>query len=467
MKRVRDCLFMLTVALLWAAPAARASRGLDVDVWTDRGADAVYRPGETLEMRVRASEDAYLLVYEINAEGRVSLLFPERGSRGFVPAGETLRIPSEHSNLELVVEGPAGQGFLVAITSREPFRALPWYLRPYDPHAEDLGYAGANDDEEGLTTEGRIVGDPFVAMERIRRRVLVDPASEGAFATAYSSYYVHHEVRYPRYLCYDCHRPHQWAWWDGFDPYYANCSVFGFRINSGWYWGPGYWYGAVPYYYYVYRPDCPPRYQTFVTHDVRYSSWDGWRRWRSMWGANLRREKSAPPPTYVPPTRFDYSAGRGLPPGFRPGREVGRGRDGGLKPVVREDAGRESGWRREARPGSEKEGDQGGFRDPGRGRVPQGQEATPRRRPEAGSQEGGRERPKETVRPQTPERRPDSGYERPRSQPQRPPEVSRERGRSRSEPPQEKAPPAGKEREKASSPSSSDEQREHGKGRRP
>ena len=70
MKRVRDCLFMLTVALLWAAPAARASRGLDVDVWTDRGADAVYRPGETLEMRVRASEDAYLLVYEINAEGR-------------------------------------------------------------------------------------------------------------------------------------------------------------------------------------------------------------------------------------------------------------------------------------------------------------------------------------------------------------------------------------------------------------
>ena len=42
-----------------------------------------------------------------------------------------------------------------------------------------------------MTAEGRIVGDPFVAMERIRRRVLSDPDNDEAFATAYTSYYIH------------------------------------------------------------------------------------------------------------------------------------------------------------------------------------------------------------------------------------------------------------------------------------
>ena len=40
----------------------------------------------------------------------------------------------------------------------------------------------------------------------IRRRVLADPQDPDAFGTSYATYYVHNEVRYPRYLCYDCHR---------------------------------------------------------------------------------------------------------------------------------------------------------------------------------------------------------------------------------------------------------------------
>ena len=66
-------------------------------------------------------------------------------------------------------------------------------------------------------------------MERIRRQVVEDSQDEESFATAYATYYVHQQVRYPRYLCYDCHRPNQWSWWDGFDPYYTRvpCSPSG------------------------------------------------------------------------------------------------------------------------------------------------------------------------------------------------------------------------------------------------
>ena len=75
---------LAVLGLLVMAPAAAGARGLDVDVRTDRGDDAVYQPGDALEVRARASDDAYLLVYEIDAEGSVRLLYPYRGGSGFV-----------------------------------------------------------------------------------------------------------------------------------------------------------------------------------------------------------------------------------------------------------------------------------------------------------------------------------------------------------------------------------------------
>ena len=315
---------LLAAALLGgvvaSAPGVAFARGLDIELSTDRGDDAVYQPGQALEVRARASDDAYLLVYEIDSEGAVHALFPGHGNRGYIEGRRTYVIPPTGSDVELVVEGPVGQGYIVGIASGRPFRDLPWYLRPVDPQADEVGYRGERGEEEGVTQQGRIVGDPFVAMERIRRRVLEDPNEADGFGTAYVSYYVHDQVRYPRYLCYDCHRPNQWAWWDGFDPYYTSCSAFDFRVNWGWTWGPNYWCGYVPYYYYVYRPDCPPRYRVLPASRTWYSSWDGYRRWRTLWGSRLTRIKSDPPSGYVPPTKYRdggvWGDGSPAPPGF-------------------------------------------------------------------------------------------------------------------------------------------------------
>jgi len=67
MNRRHAYFIALALVLLPAWPSAGAARGLSVDVWTDRGTDAVYRLGEEIHVKVRASEDAYLLVYEIDA----------------------------------------------------------------------------------------------------------------------------------------------------------------------------------------------------------------------------------------------------------------------------------------------------------------------------------------------------------------------------------------------------------------
>jgi Domain of unknown function (DUF4384) len=309
---------IVLMSALALVPAAAFGAPMSVEVWTDRGNDAVYQPGDLLQIKTRASADAYMLVYEIDAEGYIHLLYPAHpGATNRIEGGRTYRIPDDAaSDLELVVQEPTGQGYLVAVASEVNFGPLPWYLRPYDPQAEAIGYEGQPEEEEGITSEGRIVGDPFVAMERIRRRVMADPNNVDAFATAYTTYYVHDRVRYPRYLCYDCHRPGYWSWWDGFDPYYASCSVFDFRVNWSWAWGPAYWCGSVPYYVYTVRYDCPPHYRR--NGGTWYSGWNGWQTWCNLWGGPLVRHKSSPPPGYIPPQRYrdaDWQS-RGGPPGF-------------------------------------------------------------------------------------------------------------------------------------------------------
>jgi hypothetical protein len=301
------------IGLVLAPPGARA-RVMGVDIWTDRGKDAVYEPGEPVEIKVRASDDGYLLVYDIDSEGYARVLYPYEGSSGYIAGRQTYRVPPYRSGLQLVVQGPVGQGFIVALLSR-----------PYDPQAEGAGYVGEEEDEEGVTSDGRIMGDPFVAMERIRRQVLSDANDPEVFATAYTSYYIHQPVRYPRYLCNDCHRPSRWAWWDGYDPYYTNCSAFDFRVYWGWSWGPRYWFGTVPYFCYV--PRCYP----CAPYDrPYYSSWSGQRQWDVLWSGHLTRHKTPPPTGYTPPSRYDgarWKEGKPLPPGFLNGEYV-RGANG-------------------------------------------------------------------------------------------------------------------------------------------
>src|SRR5262249_5293038 len=358
------------------------------------------------------SDDAYLIVYEIDSEGYVRLLFPSTGSNGWVEGHTHMVLPPRDADYTLVTQGPEGVSYVVAIASRQPFYQLPWYLRPYDTKLEPGEFQGQpNNDEEGVTKEGQIVGDPFVAMERIRRRVCGDSLAPSDFSSAYATYYVGHEFKYPRYLCYDCHRPHYWAWWDGFDPYYSTCSVFAVRVNFGWWWGYPCWTGFVPYYYYAVVPGCPPYYRPYV--GTVYSSWDGWNRWTSLWGDHIIRYKPAPAPVgYIPPIRA--SDGRYVsrpqapaPPGFR-----NPSGGGTVRPLVRDPRiGRPSpadAPDREPRDPSTSRlvADRSPMTRPTVGRFPARQWPDGQPRPIYGAPRGSYERP---LRPQTVEPRPDVG----------------------------------------------------------
>src|SRR5262245_53674212 len=160
MKRNHRWIPLALAAVMFAAvlPASAFARALGLEVWTDRGDDAVYQPGEAMLVKVRATEDAYLIVYEIDSDGHISVLYPWRRGSNMVEGHRTYRLPPDDSGYELAVEKSVGEGYLVAVASRRPFRDLPWYLRPYDPQAEGNGYENRDDEEEGFDRDGNVVG---------------------------------------------------------------------------------------------------------------------------------------------------------------------------------------------------------------------------------------------------------------------------------------------------------------------
>ena len=113
---------------------------------------AVFELGDKLNVFARTSDDAHLLVYEIDAEGYVHMLFPFGHGPSDVAAKQMYSLPPDSSDYDLVVQGPIGEGYVVAVASLDEFAHMPWFLRPYDPQAADLGYQHSGEDAD---VEGR------------------------------------------------------------------------------------------------------------------------------------------------------------------------------------------------------------------------------------------------------------------------------------------------------------------------
>lgn len=217
--------------------ALYAAQTLRVSVWLDKDAETVYRKGEPLRVTFQSNEDAYAVLYHIDVDGRVDILWPtSRYSDGFVFGGHQYRLPTSDAK-RLRVGNDEGVGYVQAVVSRYPFdlRDL-----PLDFHHE----TGAS------TYDVYVAGDPYLAMNEINYTVTgLEDAAEYVI-TNHASYYVHRQVDHPRYLCSQCHdddaRVH---------PYRDTCTVT-IQYDYGWQnqWWTTYRYYPVyyyPTYYYV------------------------------------------------------------------------------------------------------------------------------------------------------------------------------------------------------------------------
>lgn len=95
---------------------------LKVEVWVNKDASGnqnpVYQKGEALTIGLKTNQDAYVYLFNVNANGAIDLFFPNNYEESnFVNAGVTRTFPAEGAKYTLTVGGPNGQDKLLALAS--------------------------------------------------------------------------------------------------------------------------------------------------------------------------------------------------------------------------------------------------------------------------------------------------------------------------------------------------------------
>ena len=211
---------------------------LRIGVWLDREENEIYQRGEEMGAGFQTNQDAYAVVYRIDIDGLVTVLWPRsRMDDGFVFGGHEYLLPVSGGR-KLRVSTSEGEGFVEAIVSKYPFDLRDLEI---DFHHE----LGAD------RFDFRVAGDPFLAMNEVNFAVTGLEDSEEYVVTNYSSYYVHREVEHPRYLCSQCHFEDDVA----YDPYRDTCTLeitYDYGWVNSWYDDYGYYpVYANPVYVYV------------------------------------------------------------------------------------------------------------------------------------------------------------------------------------------------------------------------
>lgn len=102
--------------------------GVDVDVWVDKDPNNSFTPsyeiGDRITVGVSVGESAYVYVFDIDANDVVTQIFPNRySSDNYLRGGSSRNIPASADRFSLTVDGPRGEGRVVAVASRKELSA--------------------------------------------------------------------------------------------------------------------------------------------------------------------------------------------------------------------------------------------------------------------------------------------------------------------------------------------------------
>ena len=227
-----------------------AAQTLRTTLWLDREEDEVYRRGDEQRVGFQTNEDAYAVVYRIDTDGLVTVLWPrERLDDGFVFGGHEYRLPGRES-AALRIDESEGEGYIQAVVSRFPF----------DLRSLEIDFL---QDAGDSRYDFRVAGDPYLAMNEVNFAVTGLEDSGEAVITNHVRYYVHKRVDHPRYLCAQCHTEDS----PRYDPYAGRCTL---DVDRDYTWANR-WYTTYGYYPVYWNP-------VYVYVDP----WT-WRPWVNFW----------------------------------------------------------------------------------------------------------------------------------------------------------------------------------------
>ncbi|GIW28750.1 MAG: hypothetical protein KatS3mg070_2113 [Meiothermus sp.] len=98
---------------------------LEVQTWVDRDpaglGNATYFFGDKIRIYTRVNQNAYVYLFNINADGQIDLILPNAYNPGnYLRARETYSFPEPGARYEFTISGPAGIDQVLAVASRQP-----------------------------------------------------------------------------------------------------------------------------------------------------------------------------------------------------------------------------------------------------------------------------------------------------------------------------------------------------------
>lgn len=137
---------------------------LNVEVWVNKDASGtanpVYRKGEQINIGLKTNQDAFVYLFNVNANGRIDLFYPNNYEEShFVKAGVTRVFPPDGAKYTFTVGGPNGQDKLLALASTKELN-----LNDIARFASDQGFAQVRvQGQENLAKALSIVVNPLPA----------------------------------------------------------------------------------------------------------------------------------------------------------------------------------------------------------------------------------------------------------------------------------------------------------------
>jgi hypothetical protein len=119
---------------------------LQVNLQLDRyGSNPVYRPGESITLRINASQNAYIYIFSLEADGSVKQIFPNPFVNGalYLQAGEVTTLPTPGSGYRFKITPPYGQAQVLVLASQQPLnrQALFTFQQQMTPvYSQNSGY---------------------------------------------------------------------------------------------------------------------------------------------------------------------------------------------------------------------------------------------------------------------------------------------------------------------------------------
>src|SRR5690349_17833271 len=209
-----------------------------VEVWTDRGDDP-YGRGQGVRVHFRADQDAYVTILRVDTDGRVRVLYPRepwednyaRGGREYEAGGGGWGGGGGgggggYDRDAFYIDDYPGVGYIFAVAAADPF--------VYD------GIENNDHWDYRLIAEGRVRGDPYVALTDLAQRIVPDGYRDWDYDVV--PYYVQQHYDYPRFLCYDCHSYVTYPYWN---PYDYTCVRFRVVVYDDPYYYPYRYYGGT------------------------------------------------------------------------------------------------------------------------------------------------------------------------------------------------------------------------------